>query len=91
MEAGRADQRRAAGERTRARLMEAALDLLAERGEGVTLRELTDAAGANVAAVSYHFGSLQSLLDAAIEDALEHYLDAQQAAVSELRPRGDAR
>ena len=86
MEAGRVDQRRAAGERTRVRLMEAALDLLAERGEGVTLRELTDAAGANVAAVSYHFGSLQSLLDAAIEDALEHYLDAQQDAVSELGP-----
>jgi AcrR family transcriptional regulator len=65
--------------------MDAALDLLAERGEeGVTLRELTDAAGANVAAVSYHFGSLKSLFDAAIEDALERYLDAQQEAVGEL-------
>ena len=65
--------------------MEAALDLIAERGEeGVTLRELTDAADANVAAVSYHFGSLQSLCDAAIEQALERYLDAQQAAVSAL-------
>src|SRR5215216_6793591 len=85
MEAARADQRRAAGERTRARLMDAALDLLAVRGqEGVTLRELTDAADANVAAVSYHFGSLQSLFDAAIEHALERYLDAQQAAVSAL-------
>ena len=67
--------------------MDAALDLLAERGEeGVTLRELTDAAGANVAAVSYHFGSLKSLFDAAIEDALERYLDAQQEAVGELAP-----
>jgi AcrR family transcriptional regulator len=66
--------------------MEAALDLLSERGdEGVSLRELTDAAGANVAAVSYHFGSLQALLDEAIEDALERYLGAQQEAVSELR------
>lgn len=81
------DQRRAAGERTRARLMEAALDLLAERGqEGVKLREVTDAADANVAAVSYHFGSLQSLLDAAIEQALERYLDAQQEAVGALPP-----
>jgi AcrR family transcriptional regulator len=63
--------------------MEAALDLLAERGdEGVTLREVTDAADANVAAVSYHFGSLKSLFDAAIENALERYLDAQHAAVS---------
>jgi AcrR family transcriptional regulator len=87
MEAARADQRRAAGERTRTRLMDAALELIAERGEeGVTLRDLTDAAEANVAAVSYHFGSLKSLLDAAIEQALERYLDAQQAAVSALAP-----
>jgi AcrR family transcriptional regulator len=71
--------------RTRARLLDAALDVLAERGEdGVVLRELTEAAGANVAAVSYHFGSLQSLCDAAIEHALERYLDAQQAEVSAL-------
>src|SRR6266566_9525602 len=81
------DQRREAGLRTRARLLDAALDLLAERGEdGVTLREVTDAAGANIAAVSYHFGSLQSLCDAAVEQALERYLNAQQDAVSELRP-----
>ena len=67
--------------------MEAALDLIAERGEeGVTLRELTDAADANVAAVSYHFGALKSLCDAATEQALERYLDAQQAAVSALPP-----
>jgi AcrR family transcriptional regulator len=65
--------------------MDAALDLLAERGEdGVSLRELTDAAQANVAAVSYHFGSLKSLRDEAIEYALERYLDAQQEAVSAL-------
>jgi AcrR family transcriptional regulator len=87
MESARADQRRVAGERTRTRLMEAALDLIAERGEeGVTLRELTDAADANVAAVSYHFGALKSLCDAATEQALERYLDAQEAAVSSLPP-----
>ncbi len=65
--------------------MDAALDLLAERGEeGVTLRALTDAAQANVAAVSYHFGSLNSLCGATVEYALERYLDAQEAALSEL-------
>jgi AcrR family transcriptional regulator len=81
------DRRRAAGQRTRTQLMDAALDLIAERGEeGVTLRELTEAAGANVAAVSYHFGSLKSLRDAAIEQALERYLDAQREAVSALDP-----
>ena len=87
MEPVKADQRREAGLRTRTRLMDAALELLAERGEaGVTLRELTDAADANVAAVSYHFGSLQSLCDAAIEQALERYLNAQQETVSALGP-----
>ena len=81
----KADQRREVGLRTQARLLDAALDLLAERGEdGVTLRELTDAAGANVAAVSYHFGSLKSLCEAAIEHALGRYLDAQQEALSTL-------
>ena len=85
MEAQKADLRREAGQRTRDRLLSAALELLAQRGqEGVTLREITDAAGANVAAVSYHFGSLQALCDAAIEFALERYLDAQIQATSAL-------
>jgi AcrR family transcriptional regulator len=48
------------------------------------LREITDSAGANVASVSYHFGSLQALCDAAIEQALEQYLDAQIQALSSL-------
>jgi AcrR family transcriptional regulator len=87
MASAKVDQRREAGLRTRTRLMQVALDQLAERGkDGVTLRELTDAAEANVAAVSYHFGSLDSLCDAAIEHALEEYLDAQQAAVDTLGP-----
>ncbi|MFK0108739.1 TetR family transcriptional regulator [Streptomyces sp. NPDC091217] len=72
------DLRREAGQRTRDGLLAAALKLLAQRGkEGVTLREITDSAGANVAAVSYHFGSLKALCDSAIEHALERYLDAQ--------------
>ena len=48
------------------------------------LREITDSAGANVASVSYHFGSLQALCDAAIEQALEQYLDAEIQALSSL-------
>lgn len=85
MESAKVDQRREAGLRTRTQLMDAALDLLAERGEGgVSLREVTDAARANVAAVSYHFGSLKSLCDAAVEYALERYLQAQQESVGAL-------
>src|SRR4029078_3433485 len=89
MESMRTDQRREAGLRTRARLLQAALDLLAERGEAaISLRELTGAAQANVAAVSYHFGSLKSLCDEAIEFALERYLASQEEAISTLA--GDA-
>src|SRR6476620_8019565 len=85
MPESRTDLRREAGQRTQTRLVEAALDLLARRGgEGVTLRDITEAAGANVAAVSYHFGSLQSLCDTAVEQALESYLNAQQETVSAL-------
>ncbi|MFD4604495.1 TetR/AcrR family transcriptional regulator [Streptomyces sp. NPDC058464] len=83
--AKRTDLRREAGQRTRDGLQTAALELLAQRGqEGVTLREITDRAGANVAAVSYHFGSLKALCDSAIEHALERYLDAQLLELNAL-------
>ncbi|MBR7833230.1 TetR/AcrR family transcriptional regulator [Actinospica durhamensis] len=87
MQTERADGRREAGRRTRDSLIAAALDQLAERGpEGLTLREITANAGANVSAVSYHFGSLKGLCDAAIEHALEQYLDAQIQALGSLEP-----
>ncbi|MFI9381910.1 TetR/AcrR family transcriptional regulator [Kutzneria sp. NPDC052558] len=87
MAAKNVDLRREAGRRTRDQLLTVAMDLLAERGpEGVTLREITEAAGANVAAVSYHFGSLKVLCETAAEHALERYLDAQQQAMSALAP-----
>ncbi|WP_405855522.1 TetR family transcriptional regulator [Streptomyces sp. NBC_01515] len=79
------DLRREAGQRTRDGLQAAALELLAQRGQdGLTLREITERAGANVAAVSYHFGSLKALCDSAIEHALERYLDAQMQAIDSL-------
>lgn len=79
------DLRREAGQRTRDGLQTAALELLAQRGQdGLTLREITERAGANVAAVSYHFGSLKALCDSAIEHALERYLDAQMQAIDSL-------
>jgi AcrR family transcriptional regulator len=46
----------------RERLVEAAERLFAERGfEGASVREITTAAGCNVAAVSYHFGGKEEL------------------------------
>ena len=81
------DARRAGGERTRRRLIEAAQELLAERGESaIRLRDLTAAAGTNVAAVHYHFGGLGALLAAAASEAVERIIDAQVAELESLPP-----
>lgn len=47
---------------TRERLLDAAERLFAQRGlSGTSVREITDAAGANLAAVNYHFRSKENL------------------------------
>jgi AcrR family transcriptional regulator len=56
-----------AGRDTKAALLEAAKRLIVERGyAGASVRELAAAAGTNIAAVNYHFGSRQRLLDEAV-------------------------
>jgi len=63
------DGRRAAGEATRARLVRTAGRLFARKGiDAVPVREITDAAGVNTAAIHYHFGSKRGLVQAIIED-----------------------
>ena len=79
------DRRRDAGARTKQRLMEATLTLLADRGEdGVTLRDITSKAETNVASVSYHFGSLGALCCATAKDAITRLLDEQTARLQAL-------
>ena len=81
------DGRRETGQRTRQRLIEASRALVAERGrDGVTLRAITDVAEANVAAVSYHFGSTEELLRATIEEALDTLAQAQIDGLRGLPP-----
>jgi AcrR family transcriptional regulator len=53
---------------TAARILDAAERLFAERGiEATSVRTITQAAGANIAAVHYHFGSKQDLVRALLE------------------------
>jgi AcrR family transcriptional regulator len=55
----------AAGGGTRERLLDAALEVFAERGyEAATIREICSRAGANIAAVHYHFGDKRRLYEA---------------------------
>src|SRR5205085_9270648 len=47
---------------TRERIADAAGEIFAERGfEGTTVRDICQRAGANIAAVNYHFGDMQRL------------------------------
>jgi len=52
---------------TRERILDAAERLLAQRGfHGVSIRDITGAAGVDVALANYHFGSKQGLLEAVV-------------------------
>jgi AcrR family transcriptional regulator len=65
---------------TRRRLLETAAELFADHGfEGVTVREISRAARANLAAVNYHFG-----------DKLGLYAEVVQAAIDAMRETGAA-
>jgi AcrR family transcriptional regulator len=83
----RNDARRELGDRTRQRLLQATRRLLAERGMGaVHLRDVSEAAGVNVAAVSYHFGSLPNLVNAAVRDAADAVIGEQARRLADLPP-----
>ncbi len=57
---------------TRRRLLEVSARLFADRGlDGVTVRELCRAAGANVAAINYHFGDKLGLYAEVVGAAIE--------------------
>jgi AcrR family transcriptional regulator len=61
------------GNDTKAALLQAAKRLISERGyAGASVRELAAAAGTNLGAVNYHFGSRENLLNQAI---LELFLE----------------
>lgn len=61
---------------TKERILNAAEALFAQRGfDGASLRQLTSAAGVNLAAVNYHFGSKDKL----VEEVFRRRLDALNA------------
>ena len=69
---------------TRQALLDAAVELFSERGfDGVGVREITAKAGANIAAIAYHFGSKRDLYVAAVDHALD--LHATRASWELLR------
>jgi len=71
------------GEATRADLLAAGRSLFAKRGfDGTSIRAITRAAGTNLGAVTYHFGSKRALYGAVLERGLRPIADRVRAAAS---------
>jgi AcrR family transcriptional regulator len=72
---------------TKERILAAAEELFAKRGfDGGSLRQLTTAAGVNLAAVNYHFGSKEKLVEQLFKrrlDALNRHRLAELAKVKD--------
>lgn len=67
------------------RILDAAAEAFALKGfEATTIREITDAAGANVAAVNYHFGSKANLLRAVLASTLGPLNDARSNSLDQI-------
>ena len=81
----------AAAEQTPHRLLDAAEVLFAERGYAHTsVRDITRAAGCNVAAVNYHFGSKGAMYEQMFRRRLTELREQRLAAVDRARRnRGD--
>ena len=83
---------------TKERLLNAAERLFAEKGiQATSLREITAEAGANLAAVNYHFGSKEALIRSVLDRRLQplngerlRQLEEAEAAAGEAGPEIDA-
>lgn len=75
---------------TKERILSAAETLFAQRGfDGASLRELTSIAGVNLAAVNYHFGSKDKLIEQVFKRRLDALNQQRLAALSAVQQRDD--
>ena len=74
---------------TRTRILDAAEELFMQHGFGGTsMRLLTSKAGVNLAAVNYHFGSKDALIEAVFRRRLDPMNIARIAALEDLEAKG---
>lgn len=75
---------------TRERILAAAEALFAEHGfAGTSLRRVTGAAGVNLAAVHYHFGSKDGLVEAVLRRRLDPLNEQRLSHLEALESRGE--
>ncbi len=70
---------------TKAQLLDVAEQLFLRDGLGVSVRDITDAAGQNGAAIHYHFGSRDGLVGAVIARRAGDLAARRRAALTSLR------
>ena len=76
---------------TRTRILDAAEELFMQHGfEGTSMRQLTARAGVNLAAVNYHFGSKDALIEAVFKRRLDPMNAERVAALDALEKDGPA-
>ena len=76
---------------TRTRILDAAEELFMQHGfEGPSMRQLTARAGVNLAAVNYHFGSKDALIEAVFKRRLDPMNAERVAALDALEKDGPA-
>ncbi len=74
-------------EATRDRLLRTAQRLFARHGyRGASVRRITEEAGTNLGAITYHFGSKDALYQAVLSQLIDPLLQRATAAVSEDAP-----
>src|SRR5512138_3627127 len=74
---------------TRTRILDAAEELFMQHGfEGASMRLLTAKAGVNLAAVNYHFGSKDALIEAVFRRRLDPMNGARIAALDAIEASG---
>ena len=85
------DRPRTGVEDTRTRILAVATKAFAELGiENVSMRELTSIAGANVAAINYHFGSKEGLAEAIFEEIAPRLNSMRLRELEEVLNRAQA-
>jgi AcrR family transcriptional regulator len=71
---------------TKSRILDVAEKLFAEQGlDRVSIRDITEAAGVNIAAVSYHFGGKDELIAAVFDRRITPLNEARIKALRKLR------
>ncbi len=62
---------------TKEKIMRVAMDMIAEEGfQSITIRKVAAQAGVNIAAVNYHFGSKDALIDEALKSVTDQLKNA---------------